>query len=179
MANFIYMIFLIKISFVITMVSDLSWNFFFLCAAMCVAALSTAMLFASRGYTLLKECNVAMTMYQHSKKQNGYPIITVFATMEKEVIISTHGCSNGKVLGIYEGCVSMDELVQQLISIKVLTSTQEVKVHCCYPSQVNATIKNNNIKMLFPTINTVTYSSHEGISGFGQMIFLQKVRLYV
>ena len=179
MANFIFFVFLIKISFIATMVCDLSINFFYVCSGMSVVALGIAILSTRSKYKLLKEFDVTNTLYQHSKLQNGYPIITVYTTTEKEIIISTHGCTDGKVLGIYEGCVSMDELVQQLISIKVLTSTQEVKVHACYPSQVNATITNNNIKMLFPHIKTVTYSDREGISGFGQMIFLKKVRLYV
>lgn len=179
MSNFIYMIFLVKLSLVITMIGDLSWSFFYLCSAICVAALSTAMLFARSRYTLLKEFDVAKVMYEHAVIRNGQPEIRVFATTEKEIIISTHGCKDGSVLGIYEGCVSVDELVKQLISIKVLTSIQEVKIHCCYPAMVNPTIKNTNIKMLFPTIKTVTYGDQEGLSGFGRMILLKKVRLYV
>jgi hypothetical protein len=179
MANFIYMIFLVKLSFIITMVGDLSMNFFYLCTAMCVAALSTAMLCARSRYTLLKEFDVTKVMYEHEVIRGGHPEIRVFATTENEIIISTHGCTDGSVLGIYRGNVSVDELVKQLISIKVLTSTQQVKVHCCYPAMVHSTITNNNITMLFPTIKTVTYGDQEGISGFGKMIFLKKVRLYV
>lgn len=192
MANFIYMVFLVKISFLITITGDLGFKFFFLTAGLSVAALSTAMLFARKKYTLLKECQVSKVMYQHATQQSGEPLISVFESfverpgqrsvpgyMETEIIVSTHGCSNGKVVGIYEGCVSVDELVRQLIAINVLKPTQEVKVHCCYPSQVSSTITNLHIKMLFPTVKTVTYASSEGISGFGKMFFLKKVRMYV